>query len=118
MDSADHRRLKVIEMAEEIEAKLEELFKAPPDRTSTPENDYSPPEHDNLNAQIVKIFEGFTVEALLARQPKSPRERDLIGAALRNKVLKGETITIDQYNEMRWARGLNIPLRYKPEEPE
>jgi len=102
-------------MSEEIEEKLAELFKAPPDRTSTPENDYNPPEYDNINAQIVKIFEGFTIEDLLARQPKSPRERDLIGAALRNKVLAGQTITIDQYNEMR-SRGLNIPLRYKPPE--
>jgi len=102
-------------MAEEIEAKLEELFKAPPEKTSTPENDYNPPEYDNINAQITKIFESFTIADLLARQPKSPRERDLIGTALRNKVLKGETITIDQYNEMR-TRGLNIPLRYRPPE--
>jgi len=103
-------------LAEEIEAKLDELFKAPPDRTSTPENDYNPPEHDKINAQIIKIFEGFIVEDLLARQPKNPRERDLIGAALRNKVLAGQTITIDQFNEMRWTRGLNIPLRFKPPE--
>jgi len=101
---------------EEIEAKLDGLFKAPPDKTSTPENDYSPPEYDKINAQIVKIFESFTIEDLLARQAKNPRERDLIGTALRNKVLAGATITIDQYNEMRWARGLNIPLRFKPEE--
>jgi len=105
-------------MSEEIEAKLEELFKAPPDMTSGPENDYNPPEFDKINAQIVKIFEGFTIEDLLARQPKSPRERDLIGAALRNKVLAGATITLDQYNEMRWTRGLNIPLKYKPPEEE
>jgi len=101
-------------MSEEIEEKLATLFKAKPDMTSTPENDYNPPEYDNINAEIVKIFQDFTIEDLLARVPKNPRERDLIGTALRNKVLAGQTITIDQYNEMR-SRGINIPLKYKPE---
>lgn len=114
MDRTNHRGLrKVNEMSEEIEEKLDALFKAKPDLTTTPENDYNPPEYDNINAEIVKIFEGFTIEDLLEREPKNAREKDLIGIALRNKVLAGEEITVDQYDEMR-SRGLNIPLKYKP----
>lgn len=101
-------------MSEEIEEKLDALFKAKPDMTETFENDFNPPEYDNINAEIAKIFEKFTIEDLLARELKTPRERDLICVALRNKVLADEDITIDQYNEMK-SRGINIPLRYKPE---